>query len=332
MRLLLESSSLCFFLLSQEFTINSITENTEKEISEDEKSADTNGIVNNVETIHSKTDTNSMNKVNIEEGCRNENYGGERRKSIDLLLDTTNEKYSTCKIPPTWMNWLLCVSFGIEALTIGYNLSIGPIFVMDEFQKNTGMIGVLFAVGAASGTFVAIGITCTSFGKKFISKFASSPFDLCFAMFGIAVGVFVAAVPTFPVHVIGLVLLMSFNDLGATLMTELQGSITTVSNYSLLGPLGQVVRRSLNVITALTGPVLYGYYPRLPYFVAGGITLLWAILLYVAFKIRIAKTHKKLAKHTGESRHSIKALTNFTTSQRAMAMLTIIGDDLGDQS
>ena len=65
---------------------------------------------------------------------------------------------------------------------------------------------------------------------------------------------------------------MCFNDLGATLMTELQASITTVSNFWVLGPLGQVVRRSLNVITAVSGPVLFGIYPRLPYIVAGAIT------------------------------------------------------------
>ena len=38
-------------------------------------------------------------------------------------------------------------------------------------------------------------------------------------------GVFTAAVPIFVVHVIGMIFLMAFNDLGQTLMTELQASI-----------------------------------------------------------------------------------------------------------
>ena len=50
-------------------------------------------------------------------------------------------------------------------------------------------------------------------------------------------------------------------------------------SYSLVGPLGQVVRRSLNVITALTGPILFSVYPRLPYLVAGGVTLIWSVVL-----------------------------------------------------
>ncbi|KAL7528755.1 hypothetical protein ACHAXR_004633 [Thalassiosira sp. AJA248-18] len=208
-----------------------------------------------------------------------------RRSSISqlrltALMTDVNSQYTTDgTIPITWVNWVMCVSFGIEALTIGYNLSIGPIFMLEEFKKQTGIIGIMFAVGAASGSVATTLVTCTVFGRKSLNKIASSPFDICFAMAGIGVGVLVAAVPSFPGHVCGVVLLMCFNDLGATLMTELQASITTTSNYSLIGPLGQVVRRSLNVITALTGPVFYGLYPRLPYFVAGGITLIWTVVL-----------------------------------------------------
>ena len=241
---------------------------------------------------------------------------------LSTLLETANANYSTCDLPATWVNWLLCASFGIEALTIGYNLSIGPIFLLNEFNKGTGIIGILFAVGAASGTVAAIGVTCTKFGNNLMRTIAASPFDLCFAMVGIAVGVFVAAVPNFVMHVIGLILLMCFNDLGATMMTELQASITTVSNYSLLGPLGQVVRRCLNVATALTGPVLFGIYPRLPYFVAGGITLLWTIMLSIAFKLRMEKTVEKIAIIIGRSRESVKRSISFATTEVIHSMAT----------
>ena len=200
-----------------------------------------------------------------------------------LLTRTVNEansKFDTdTEIATTWINWIVCISFGIEALTIGYNLSIGPIFLLDEFNKQTSIIGIMFAVGAASGTFAAVSVTCTDLGKDVLKKIATSPFDICFAMLGIGIGVLVAAVPSFPVHVLGVVILMCFNDLGATLMTELQASISTTSNYSLLGPMGQVVRRTLNCVTALTGPILFGMYPRLPYIVAGMVTLVWTALL-----------------------------------------------------
>jgi len=194
------------------------------------------------------------------------------------------------------VNWLLCVSFGVEALTIGYNLSIGPIFILNEFDKDVSTIGLLFAIGVTFGSIASIGVTCTEAGQNLMYKIAASPFDLCFAMSGIVLGVFVAAVPNFSVHVIGLVMLMCFNDLGGMLMTELQASITTASSFSLLGPLGQVVRRCLNVVTALTGPVFFGIYPRLPYFVAGAITLLWTIILVIVFKLRIKRTIQDIGK------------------------------------
>lgn len=173
-------------------------------------------------------------------------------KKLTTLMTDADARYVTdTSFPVTWINVTLCISFGIEALTIGYNLrcddclsitelmcpvltsriisSIGPIFMLEEFQKSTGIIGIMFAVGAASGTIAAIGVTCTSFGRAALQKIATSPFDVCFAMTGIATGVLVAAIPSFPVHVLGVVILMCFNDLGATLLTELQGSITTTS-------------------------------------------------------------------------------------------------------
>ena len=103
----------------------------------------------------------------------------------------------------------------------------------------------------------------------------------------------------------GVVILMCFNDLGATLMTQLQGSISTTANYAVVGPMGQVVRRTLNCVTALTGPVFFGIYPRLPYFVAGGVTLIWTVGLFIAFKIRIERTVKAIAQETGHSRETV---------------------------
>jgi hypothetical protein len=111
------------------------------------------------------------------------------------------------------------VSFGIEALTIGYNLSIGPIFVLNQFDKGgTGIAGLLFApIGAGFGSsIITMAVTCTEWGNKTFSRLAKSPFDLCIAMSGIAVGVFVAAVPSFSIYVAGLILLVLLLALGRT--------------------------------------------------------------------------------------------------------------------
>lgn len=240
--------------------------------------------------------------------------------SMFNLANTANTTYTTSDTQSTWINWLICASFGVEALTIGFNLSVGPIFILQTFGKDTGTIGILFAVGAASGSIVAIGVTCTSFGNKLMKRIAAPPFDICFAMCGIGVGVLVAAIPYFPGHVVGLILLMCFNDLGATLMTELQASITTASNYSLLAPAGQVVRRSLNVVTALTGPVLFGIIPALPYYVAGGITLAWTVMITILFKVRTQQTATELSGKTGKRVSYFGRQWSFATSEVVNSM------------
>ncbi len=257
---------------------------------------------------------------------KNDGKQVKRRSSIfarfrfSSLLDAANTNYTACDLPATWINWLLCATFGVEALTIGFTLGIGPIFLLNEFDQNTGVIGALFAIGGAFGTIAAIGITCTKTGNNLMMKIAASPFDLCFAMGGIAAGVLVATIPSLVPHAIGLILLMAFNDIGATLMTELQASITTTSNFAILGPFGQVVRRCLNVVTAVTGPVLFGVYPRLPYLVAGITTLIWTIMLFVLFKLRMEKTYEEVSGMTGRNMRSIKYRMSFCTSEVVHSM------------
>ena len=37
-------------------------------------------------------------------------------KQLSRMIITTNSEYPTCDLPATWVNWLLCFTFGIEAL------------------------------------------------------------------------------------------------------------------------------------------------------------------------------------------------------------------------
>ena len=78
-------------------------------------------------------------------------------------------------------------------------------------------------------------------------------------------------------HVIGLILMCMFYDIAATWLIEVQGAVVTRSAYKTVVPLGQIVRRSINTITAITGPLLFGIMPRAPYIVAGGLTLTWTL-------------------------------------------------------
>ncbi len=247
--------------------------------------------------------TTEVNSV----GQEKRRFGGPRRflSTVFGSSDSINNDYNMSdKIPASWINWILCVSFGIEALS--YNLSIGPIFIVTEFQKDTGIVGLIFSVGAATGVILAITVTCTSFGIKMMSKIAKSPFDLCFSMAGLGLGFFLANIPNFVGHVIGLILSLCFADLTAVIITELQASVSPVTIYSKMGPMGQVFRRSFNVVTALTGPVLFGISPRLPYFVAGSVTCAWSIVLFVAFRIFIDSTVEDIGTKTDRPNISVR--------------------------
>ena len=74
------------------------------------------------------------------------------------------------------------------------------------------------------------------------------------------------AAPVFEMHVIGLILMCMFYDIAATWLIEVQGAVVTRSAYKTVVPLGQIVRRSINTISAATGPLLFGIMPRSPYY------------------------------------------------------------------
>lgn len=53
-------------------------------------------------------------------------------------------------------------------------------------------------------------------------------------------------------------------------------------------------RRSLNIVTAVSGPLLFEVNQSLPYFVAFSLNTAWAIVLLITFKHREAKIMEKI--------------------------------------
>ena len=124
-------------------------------------------------------------------------------------------------------------------------------------------------------------------------------------MAGITLGAILATIPNYVCYVIGLILIMSFNDLSTMILTELQASITTTSNHSVIGPFGQINRRCLNTVSALTGPIFFGILPCLPYIVTSCITLVWVVILYTAFAHRIKTSSSIIGKGIGGRARSL---------------------------
>ncbi|CAB9507499.1 expressed unknown protein [Seminavis robusta] len=204
------------------------------------------------------------------------------------------DSYSESGMGANYLTYALLVTFGMEAITIGYNLAVSPVYITEVFEMSTTVIGGLMAAGAAFGTITTMLIALPKQGRALMEKWLPSPIGFMVAMTGISVAVLVAATPVFPVHVVGLLMLMGFNDLAALLLNELQGSITSSKAYSTIGPLGQVVRRTGNVLTAVSGPIFFGIFPQLPYIVAGSITAIWTIILGLIIRHRSKATHDRL--------------------------------------
>ena len=204
----------------------------------------------------------------------------------DTMVRKKINKFSRSDMKTNSISYLIAMTMGIETITVGFNLVIGPLFIMESFEAQTTLIGVLFAIGAGFGALVTILLTTTECCARNTEKCLPSPVNIYVSMGGLACAVIMAAFKPFWLHVVGLLMLMAFNDLAVTYLIQLQDIIATNTEYKTIGPLGQVIRRSLSVVSAVTGPLLYGVYPKLPYLIAGGTSLLWVFLLIGAFERR----------------------------------------------
>ena len=167
--------------------------------------------------------------------------------------------------------------------------------MVEEFGISTTVVGIILAAGGVGGSLFSISVTLSKRGQSFLKTHFPSPYNIFAALGGVAISAFFATIPVFPVYVIGLMCLIAFNDFGSVVLSDINGTITSSKAYGTIGPLGQVARRGFDVITAITGPVLFGILPRLPYFVAGSVTVLWLVILAAVIKRRMDKSDVKIA-------------------------------------
>jgi hypothetical protein len=76
----------------------------------------------------------------------------------------------------------LCITFRVEAITIGYNLAISPIYITEQFGMDTATIGIILATDTGFGTLVSVMIALTKKGHTLVGKYLPSPYNLFVAM------------------------------------------------------------------------------------------------------------------------------------------------------
>ena len=229
----------------------------------------------------------TMDKIQLDTVQEDEEQLEAVQEDKDQVLGATVlDQFNKSGVSANYVTYVIAFTFAVESITIGFNLAISPVYIMDQFDQDTKFIGLVFGFGALTGTLMTFVLSFSNSGKAFMKKYMPSPIDIYVAFVGIALSVFCAAIPNFPIHIAGIVLLMACNDLGSFTINTLQGTINSEEAYKKVGPLGQVVRRALNVITAVTGPKLYSIMPQLPYIIAGSVTLLWAVFIMIVLTKR----------------------------------------------
>jgi hypothetical protein len=286
-------------------------------------------------------ETQTMNHTTSDElTCENTHVKVEtshpRRYESANYVKSCMNRFPDSDVEANYLNYMLCMTFGIESITIGYNFSVSPIYILERFDKDIEVIGILLAAGATVGALANTFISLTSGGTSFFKAYAiPSPYNLLIALNGVSLSVALVAVPIFPVHVVGMLLLMMCNDIAALLLNELQGAITTPCTYSRIGPMGQIVRRIFNVIAAISGPVLFGICPSLPYAVAGIVTLLWTLLLVITIGYHMRTNRKVIQKLTitgGQSHLSMREYDELSFSRQEIIVRLMNSDHAEDKN
>eukprot|EP00588_Corethron_pennatum_P004694 CAMPEP_0194298818 /NCGR_PEP_ID=MMETSP0169-20130528/60377_1 /TAXON_ID=218684 /ORGANISM="Corethron pennatum, Strain L29A3" /LENGTH=581 /DNA_ID=CAMNT_0039048851 /DNA_START=114 /DNA_END=1859 /DNA_ORIENTATION=+ len=172
---------------------------------------------------------------------------------------------------------LISAIFSMESIACGYLFSIGPIFMKTIFDVEEKSIGTIFSCASLLGSIGTI-LSISPKGRAFQKKYLRSPYNLYALIVIITCAAFGCLIPSLSVHVISVLFLIGGCQIFITLVSELQGAITTSHYYTVLGPSAQMLRRIVNVIMAVTGPIVFGVFPRLPYLISGSLCLVFSVV------------------------------------------------------
>jgi hypothetical protein len=137
----------------------------------------------------------------------------------DALL---NNYSASTEIARNNIIFVVAAAFTIESVTVGYIMSIGPLFIRTEFDKDAGAIGLLFSAASVWGTVLTLFFASTK-GQAFCRKHLPSPYNIYAFLCAIAAFMTITSVPFFAVHVISILFVVGGNELYLTALTEVQG-------------------------------------------------------------------------------------------------------------
>ena len=203
----------------------------------------------------------------------------------ELEMEENAAQNTTDNAAIPWIFYCLAISFGFESMSIGTLLSVGPLFLTEQYNLSTLGFSMLMAGGEFLGFLLSL-LVIDNNRRKTFTYFCPNPWTL---IVGLGVVAFADICFIFNNKIIGCmcqVLIHGVNAYVVGVMIEMQGAVTNPNHVVYLSSLGQTCRRSMNTCAAFFAPIFYFHVsPRFPFVLIGCGTLLWDIILIVSFCI-----------------------------------------------
>lgn len=182
-----------------------------------------------------------------------------------------------------WINYVVAMTFAVQALMIGTVLSTGPILLYADYGLPIQYIGLLFGFGEFLGTLAMLFLIPH---KSIARNIVPGPFNIIGVQvtIGIMACMLALRIPYLSMTLISLI--MGLNDFGTSLTSETQGATIAPDLYPKINMLGNVSRRLGNTATAILGPILYQSWSYAPFMAFGVLMIFWSMLLLLLFETR----------------------------------------------
>jgi hypothetical protein len=199
----------------------------------------------------------------------------------------------------------------VMALCIGTFLSTALLYYDFVFGYNSETTGLLLGVGEVMGVLIMLGSKLgDSTGKKLRPRrystamqliqsqkqfereisskvtptnifaiMAQRPLRVPVVLITVALATVCFTIPVAGAAIFCQQLMSGFNDFSVSLINELTAASTPASKFKQQQAFGQSLRRLGNCLTALTGPLLFGINPALPFLLYGGVVFAWVIVV-----------------------------------------------------
>jgi len=208
-----------------------------------------------------------------------------RPKELERILSKPKTKMEKDNHGVPWINYMVVATFAIQALCIGTILSTAPILLFENYGFDPRWTGLVFGCGELLGTIALFSFVPVSTQKK-VRRYFPGPLNVLIIVGSLGILTVLLAINSLGSSIAFILLIMGLNDFGTALTAEAQGATVASEHYPRMNALSNISRRVGNTVTAAVGPILYGVVYYLPFVTFGALTVLWILVMTVAFHKR----------------------------------------------